>query len=95
VDLISHSMGGLSTRYYVKNTGRRRESADDFVSLGGPNHGTDTANFCFLDRSLGDARGIVVPERAQLRRRDTGVGVNWMTWWSPCDEIITRIRAWR
>ena len=46
VDLISHSMGGLSTRYYVKNLGGAAK-VDDFVSLAGPNHGTNTAYFCF------------------------------------------------
>ena len=46
VDVISHSMGGLSSRYYVRNLGGDQK-VDDWVSLGGPNHGTDTANFCF------------------------------------------------
>src|SRR5829696_350578 len=46
VDIISHSMGGLSSRYYVKNLGGDLK-VDEWVSLGGPNHGTDTANYCF------------------------------------------------
>src|SRR3954447_6472431 len=46
VDIVSHSMGGLSSRYFLKNLGGGAE-VDDWVSLGGPNHGTDTANFCF------------------------------------------------
>lgn len=38
VDLISHSMGSLPARYYVKNLGGGTK-VDDFVSLGGLNHG--------------------------------------------------------
>jgi triacylglycerol lipase len=45
VDIISHSMGGLSSRYYSKNLGGSAK-IDEWVSLGGPNHGTDTAYFC-------------------------------------------------
>jgi triacylglycerol lipase len=41
VDLISHSMGSLSARYYVKNLGGGAK-VDDFVSLGGLNHGTSS-----------------------------------------------------
>lgn len=41
VDLISHSMGSLSARYYVKNLGGGTK-VDDFVSLGGLNHGTSS-----------------------------------------------------
>src|SRR5919202_4566431 len=36
VDIITHSMGGLSSRYYVKNLGGDAK-IDEWVSLGGPN----------------------------------------------------------
>jgi triacylglycerol lipase len=42
VDLITHSMGSLSARYYIKNLGGATK-VDDFVSLGGLNHGTTAA----------------------------------------------------
>ena len=45
VDIISHSMGGLSSRYYLRNLGGQ-SFVDAWVSLAGPNHGTDTARFC-------------------------------------------------
>src|ERR1051325_5947724 len=45
VDIIAHSMGSLNTRWYIKFDGGESK-VDDWVSLGGPNHGTETANFC-------------------------------------------------
>ena len=39
VDLICHSMGGLSSRYYIKFLGGTSK-VDDYVSLGTPQKGT-------------------------------------------------------
>src|SRR6201746_1030218 len=46
VDIIAHSMGSLNSRWYIKFLGGEAK-VDDWVSLGGPNHGTEFANFCF------------------------------------------------
>lgn len=46
-DVITHSMGGLSSRYYVKNLGGGT-AVDEFVSVAGPNHGTTLAPSCAL-----------------------------------------------
>ncbi|HEX6152594.1 MAG TPA: alpha/beta fold hydrolase, partial [Solirubrobacterales bacterium] len=44
VDIIAHSMGSLNSRWYIKFLGGESK-VDDWVSLGGPNHGTEFANF--------------------------------------------------
>ncbi len=38
IDLVGHSMGGLSSRYYIKFLGGI-DTVDDYVSLGSPHHG--------------------------------------------------------
>src|SRR3712207_6280720 len=55
VDVITHSMGGLSSRYYAKNLGGDLK-IDDWVSLGGPNHGTDFASGCAWQTSCQEMR---------------------------------------
>lgn len=85
VDLIVHSMGGLSSRYYLKNIDSTK--VDDWVGLGNPNHGTDTANFCF-DTSCKEMR-IGSAFLASLNAGDETPGaVNYREWWSPCDVVI-------
>lgn len=90
VDLISHSMGGLSTRYYTKNLGGAA-NVDDFVSLGGPNHGTDTATLCAIFLGQTSCREMQ-PGSAFLNALnatdETPGAPNYGTWWSPCDEVI-------
>lgn len=51
VDVITHSMGGLSSRYYLKNLGGDAK-VDAWVSLGGPNHGTTSAYGCLQTACL-------------------------------------------
>lgn len=86
VDLITHSMGGLNTRYYLKNLSGAG-SVDDWVSLGGPNHGTSTANFCFSTACTEmriESRFLLA-----LNESDETPGTtNYGTFWSSCDEIV-------
>jgi triacylglycerol lipase len=87
IDLISHSMGGLSTRYYVKNLGGGAK-VDEWVSLGGPNHGTDTANYCFSTACSEMRIGSTFLNNLNAGDETPGTTVNWLTWWSPCDDVI-------
>ena len=45
VHLVTHSMGGLSSRWYIKNLGGAQK-VDHWISIGGPNHGTNVAGLC-------------------------------------------------
>ncbi|MFE1805562.1 esterase/lipase family protein [Streptomyces sp. NPDC059533] len=86
VDVVTHSMGGLSSRYYLKNLGGDSK-VDAWVSLAGPNHGTEAARWC------GGASCVEMrPGSAFLRALNTGDETpgptRYATWWSACDAII-------
>ena len=87
VDIVTHSMGGLSSRYYLKNLGGQA-TVDDWVSLGGPNHGTTWAYGCFFFSPCNQ----MIPGSSFLNQLNSGDetpgAVNYGTWWSPCDELI-------
>jgi triacylglycerol lipase len=88
VDIVTHSMGGLSSRYYLKNLGGTAV-VDDWVSLGGPNHGTNTAYACYpFSAGCRD----MVPGSSFLDNLnatdETPGSVNYGTFWSSCDEVI-------
>jgi triacylglycerol lipase len=86
VDIIAHSMGSLNSRWYVKFLGGESK-VDDWVSLGGPNHGTEFANACFSTSCVEMRIGSKF--LGELNAGDETPGaVNYGTWWSPCDEII-------
>ncbi len=86
VDVVTHSMGGLSSRYYLKNLGGSAK-VDDWVSLGGPNHGTNTANYCGATSCVEMREGSSF--LTALNSDDESPGaVSYATWWSPCDSVI-------
>jgi triacylglycerol lipase len=99
VDIVAHSMGSLSSRYYLKNLGGTA-NVDDWVSLGGPNHGTSTALLCGFLVSCRE----MLPGSSFLNALNSGDetpgafdetpgGVWYQTVWSPCDEIINPDRS--
>lgn len=86
VDVISHSMGGLSSRYYLAFLGGDA-SVDAWVSLGGPNHGTDFAYGCYWQSCFEMRPGSSY--LVNLNAGDETPGTTrYATWRSPCDSII-------
>lgn len=86
VDVVTHSMGGLSSRHYLKFLGGTA-AVDEWVSIGGPNHGTNAAYLC-SDRSCADMR-FGSPFLTALNGGDETPGAaRYGTFWSSCDEVI-------
>jgi triacylglycerol lipase len=88
VDIITHSMGALSARYYVRNllpAGDRR--VDAVVNLGGTNHGTITAFGC-TPISCSEMRPYSTFVTKLNATDETWGTPRYATWWSACDEVI-------
>ena len=86
VDIITHSMGTLSARYYVRYLGGDGK-VDALVSLGGANHGTTTAALCF-DTSCIEMRPNSTFLTNLNSTDETWGSPRYATWWSDCDEVI-------
>ena len=87
VDIIAHSMGSLNSRWYLKFVSGGQEKVDDWVSLGGPNHGTSLAGICFGTSCTEMRTGSTFLNELNAGDETPGA-VNYGTWWSPCDEFI-------
>ncbi|MFD9889049.1 esterase/lipase family protein [Amycolatopsis sp. NPDC059027] len=87
VDIVSHSMGGLNSRYCVKFAGCAGVT-DHWISLSGANKGTTMANLC---TALVTCREMV-PGSAVLSKLNAApalpAGTKWATLWTPNDRII-------
>jgi triacylglycerol lipase len=86
VDIVTHSMGALSARYYVRFLGGDGK-VDALVSLGGPNHGTSTAYLCVQTACREMYPGSTFLSALNATDETWG-GARYATWWSPCDEVI-------
>ncbi len=88
VDIIAFSMGSISSRYYLKNLGGT-DKIDAWVSLAGPNHGTDevenqACNFTPCKEIIPGSAFL-----AALNATDETPGlVRYATFRSPCDQTI-------
>ncbi|MEO7368287.1 MAG: lipase [Gemmatimonadaceae bacterium] len=91
VDIVTHSMGSLSARYYLKSLGGSFK-VDALVTLGGPDHGTNTAWFC-----SGTACAEMRPGSSFIKSLnsvdETPGGTRYATWRSPCDEVINPLSS--
>ncbi|MEU1809752.1 lipase family alpha/beta hydrolase [Micromonospora aurantiaca (nom. illeg.)] len=95
VDLVTHSEGGLVSRWYVKFLGGA-DKVDQYVSLGSPQYGTYVANILAVV-GLGSCAGIVACQQmtigssflAELNGGDDTPGpVRWTTVRTWQDELV-------
>jgi triacylglycerol lipase len=87
VDIVTHSMGGLSTRHYIKSL-RGAGKVDAWVSLAGPNHGTNAAFACFTASCVEMRPGSSFLSKLNAKDETPGAP-RYATWTSPCDEVIS------
>lgn len=88
VDIVTHSMGALSARYYVRNLLLSMDTrVDAIVALGGPNHGTATAFGC-TPISCSEMRPYSTFLTKLNSTDETWGRPRYATWWSSCDEVI-------
>ena len=89
VDLVVHSMGALSARYYLKNLGGTAY-VDDFVSAAGVNHGTTTASWCkWLYTSCAEMYTGSSFLTSLNSGDETPGSVAYASYWSNCDDLLT------
>ncbi|WP_243789256.1 triacylglycerol lipase [Saccharopolyspora gloriosae] len=87
VDIVNHSMGGLVSRWYLKELGGTEQVAH-WASLAGANHGTTAAGACTAFASCRE----MLPGSSFEQQLNSGVEApgetSYATWYSPCDGVI-------
>ncbi|MGX9888272.1 esterase/lipase family protein [Streptomyces sp. NPDC002276] len=88
VDIVGHSMGTLSARYFLKNLSGT-SYVDHFVSVAGVNHGTTIASLCgWLYTSCKEMQTGSSFLTALNSGDETPGSVSYAAYWSDCDEAI-------
>ncbi|SEC86605.1 Triacylglycerol esterase/lipase EstA, alpha/beta hydrolase fold [Streptomyces sp. 3213] len=88
VDIVGHSMGTLSSRYFLKNLSGT-SYVDHFVSVAGVNHGTTIASLCgWLYTSCKEMQTGSSFLTALNSGDETPGSVSYAAYWSDCDEAI-------
>lgn len=86
VTLITHSMGSLPARYYLRNLGGDSKVLA-MASLAGVDHGTSTAYVCLQTSCMQMWPGSSF--LSALNATDETPGTTfYATWRSPCDEVV-------
>ncbi len=93
IDVVSHSMGAISSRFYLERLGGAAH-VDAWVSLAGVNEGTVWAYGCYV---LAPCREMVPTSSVLHRLNDSfhpTATTRYGAWWSPCDDaIVPRVNA--
>jgi len=88
IDVVTHSMGAISSRYWLERLGGAAH-VDAWVSLAGVNEGTVWAYGCYV---LTPCREMVptssVLDGLNRGFRAAGGATRYGAWWSPCDDAI-------
>jgi triacylglycerol esterase/lipase EstA (alpha/beta hydrolase family) len=86
VNIITHSMGTISVRYYIDSLGGS-PNVHAFAGLGATNHGTSLANFLFCTSCVEMRPGSTLLNHLNATD-ESPFAVGYSTWRSPCDEAV-------
>ena len=93
IDVVTHSMGAISSRYWMDHLGGAAH-VDAWVSLAGVNEGTVWAYGCYVltpCREMVPTSSVLDGLQHRVRVSET---TRYGAWWSPCDDaVIPRTNA--
>jgi len=87
VNIITHSMGTMSVRYYIDSLGGEPR-VHAFAGLGATNHGTTLAAFLFTTGGIEMRPNSTLLNHLNATDESPGA-VGYSTWRSPCDEAVS------